>query len=52
MAIDCYNLMTESDDQQWSLELAELLKAMQGEETYTKRLSKILGEKNESNGDG
>ena len=52
MAIDCYETITDSADDRWSLELAELLRAMQGDETYTKRLSKILGEKNESNGDG
>ena len=45
MAIDCYEAITDSEDERWSLELAELLRAMQGDETYTKRLSKILAEK-------
>ena len=47
MAIDAYECITDSDHPEWSLELAELLRAMQGDETYTKRLSKILGELNQ-----
>ena len=45
MAIDCYVALEEHENpeiKQWSLELAELLRAMRGDETYTKRLERLL----------
>ena len=50
MAIDCYECLSEDANPQWSLELAELLRAMRGEETYTKRVDRIT-EKMIENGD-